>query len=426
LTVNARVSSNLTNIQKAGEGTLVLGANSQLGNTTGPTVVQQGVLRLAHKDALGTTTTGTVVQGGAALELSGGISDFAAEPLTINGTGISNGGALRNLSGSNSFAGAITIGSSGARINTDATTSLELMGGITTTVTQDVTFGGGGETVVSTTGISGSGGVNKDDSGTLTLSAASTYTGATTISGGTLVLAGATQATNSITFTGGSLGLDTGVTVAAANAAVNLTNGSIMVTGTTGNPSYTLLTAASITGTPVLAAPVSGYELQVVGGNELRLVQTGGGSPYETWATGNEPFDGDANGDGVDNGLAFLLGVATPGANATGLLPTTSQTGGNLVMSFTCLATADRGTATLTLEYDGDLAGTWLSVPVPGAVGAPNPIVENTTTGSVSFEATDGGTNANGDALIDVVATISDATESASGKLFGRLKGTNP
>jgi hypothetical protein len=92
-------------------------------------------------------------------------------------------------------------------------------------------------------------------------------------------------------------------------------------------------------------------------------------------------------------------------------------------MSFTCLATADRGTATLTLEYDGDLAGTWLSVPVPGAVGAPNPIVENTTTGSVSFVATDGGTNGNGDALINVVATISDTTESASGKLFGRLKG---
>jgi hypothetical protein len=133
-------------------------------------------------------------------------------------------------------------------------------------------------------------------------------------------------------------------------------------------------------------------------------------------------FDGDTNGDGVKDGLAFLLGVVNPDNSALGLLPTTSETGGNLVMSFTCLATADRGTATLNLEYDGDLAGTWLSVPVPGAVGAPNPIVETTTTGSVSFVATDGGTNGNGDALIDIEATISDATESASGKLFGRLK----
>jgi hypothetical protein len=128
----------------------------------------------------------------------------------------------------------------------------------------------------------------------------------------------------------------------------------------------------------------------------------------------------------VLDGVAFLLGAVNPDANATGLLPTISQTGGNLVMNFTCLATADRGTTTLTLEYDGDLAGTWLNVPVPGAVGAPNPIVENTATGSVSFVATDGGTNGNGDALIDVVATISDATESAAGKLFGRLKAVNP
>jgi hypothetical protein len=164
--------------------------------------------------------------------------------------------------------------------------------------------------------------------------------------------------------------------------------------------------------------------------DELRLVQTGGGTAFDTWAAtgtlGPVTFDGDANGDGVQDGLAFLLGAASPDANATGLLPTTSQTGGNLVMNFTCLATADRGTTTLTLEYDGDLVGTWLSVPVPGAVGNPNPIVETTTTGSVSFEATDGGTNGNGDALINVVAIISDATESAAGKLFGRLKGVNP
>ncbi len=155
----------------------------------------------------------------------------------------------------------------------------------------------------------------------------------------------------------------------------------------------------------------------------------GGASPFETWADlgslGPVTFDGDTNGDGVRDGLAFLLGVVNPDDSALGLLPTTSEIGGDLVMSFTCLATADRGTATLNLEYDGDLAGTWLSVPVPGAVGAPNPIVETTATGSVSFVATDGGTNTNGDALIDIVATISDATESASGKLFGRLKGND-
>jgi autotransporter-associated beta strand protein len=204
LTVNARVTGSLTNIQKAGEGTLVLGANSQFGDVSGPTVVQQGVLRLAHKDALGTIATGTVVQGGAALELSGGISDFAAEPITINGVGIANNGALRNHSGNNTFAGPVTIGASGARINANADTSLTLTGGITTTLTQDVTFGGAGNTTVSTTAISGSGSLIKDGLGILTLSSANTYTGATMVSNGTLVVNGSVSNSSLTTVASGA------------------------------------------------------------------------------------------------------------------------------------------------------------------------------------------------------------------------------
>ncbi|MCH7225124.1 hypothetical protein [Haloferula sp. A504] len=153
-----------------------------------------------------------------------------------------------------------------------------------------------------------------------------------------------------------------------------------------------------------------------------------GGSPaFNTWAArdgaSGVTFEGDANGDGVIDGLAFLLGADNPNVNATGLLPSSDENGGDLVMSFDCLAAAARGTAVLTLGWDGDLAGSWLGVPVPGAVGAPNPIVEANGTGSVSFVATDGGTNTSGDPLIAIEATISDATQSAGGKLFGRLEG---
>jgi autotransporter-associated beta strand protein len=142
--------------------------------------------------------------------------------------------------------------------------------------------------------------------------------------------------------------------------------------------------------------------------------EVGSGVPsdsYSTWATGNEPFAGDANGDGVADGLAFLLGAATPATDATSLLPTVSQSGGNLVMEFDCLATSDRGGSVLNLQYDGDLAAPWTSALVPGAIG-------NTTVGNVSFVAT-----ANG-SLIHIVATVDDATEAAAGKLFGRLEGT--
>jgi autotransporter-associated beta strand protein len=163
-----------------------------------------------------------------------------------------------------------------------------------------------GNAITDSTGTGGGSlGLTKLGTGTLVLDKANTYTGATTVAAGTLAITGATQDTSAITFTAGSLGLDTGFPVTAASAAVNLANGTITVTGTTGAPSYTLLTAASITGTPVLATPVSGYTLQVIDGvtDELRLVQTGGGSPYDTWS-GGAPFDDDANGDGVPNGLA--------------------------------------------------------------------------------------------------------------------------
>jgi len=44
-----------------------------------------------------------------------------AEALTLRGTGISGGGALRSVSGTNSWAGAITLGVAPVRINSDDT-----------------------------------------------------------------------------------------------------------------------------------------------------------------------------------------------------------------------------------------------------------------------------------------------------------------
>jgi len=59
------------------------------------------------------TANGTTVASGAVLQLdgSGGDLSIGAEALTLNGSGISSNGALRNIAGSNSWAGAITLGS---------------------------------------------------------------------------------------------------------------------------------------------------------------------------------------------------------------------------------------------------------------------------------------------------------------------------
>ena len=59
-------------------------------------------------------------------------------------------------------------------------------------------------------------------------------------------------------------------------------------------------------------------------------------SKYEAWS-GTLDFDSDADGDGVDNGLAFLLGAADQNVSALGLLPTVTHSGGNLILTFNML-----------------------------------------------------------------------------------------
>jgi len=63
-------------------------------------------------------------------------------------------------------------------------------------------------------------------------------------------------------------------------------------------------------------------------GNDLKINVTTidpAPSPYEIWS-GGAAFDADANGDGVANGVAWVLGAANPNANAIDLLPTFNNT----------------------------------------------------------------------------------------------------
>jgi autotransporter-associated beta strand protein len=144
------------------------------------------------------------VSSGAALQLTGGIA-VGAEALNISGDGIASGGALRNLSGTNSYAGAITLGAA-ARINSDSGTLLTLSGGISGT--QNLTIGGAGNTTVSGTIATSTGTLTKDGLGTLTLNATNSYSGTTTINSGTLTLASnGNLGTSTITLTGGTLDL---------------------------------------------------------------------------------------------------------------------------------------------------------------------------------------------------------------------------
>ena len=196
--VSAVVSGGFT-LTKDGAGTMVLsGANTY----TGATTVSNGVLNIQNATGLGTTAAGTTVKSGAELQVQGTIA-VSGEALTINGSGVSSGGALRNISGNNSWSGGVTLGSASTIASDSGTLTISgniTNGGFLTTVS-------GAGNVTASGVISGTAGLTKTGAGTLLLSGNNTFTGALTVSAGTLQLGASDRITDSVnvTLSGGTL-----------------------------------------------------------------------------------------------------------------------------------------------------------------------------------------------------------------------------
>ena len=204
-------------LAKAGSGTFTLsGSNSYTGITT----VNGGRLRLgsagdAVNTPLGTIAGITSVSAGATLDLNG-FTLNTLESLILNGSGISNGGALSNSSSTSvSYNGLITLGGA-SRITANAG-DINIQGtSVITGNTFRLTLAGTGNGIITRNINNTTGGLTKTGTGIWTVSGNSTYTAGTIVNGGTFKVSSAGDGTNT------PLGTVAGRTTVIAGATLDL------------------------------------------------------------------------------------------------------------------------------------------------------------------------------------------------------------
>ncbi len=196
-------------ITKTGPGRVIFqGVNS--GGSGGTLTIHNGEYRIQNSASV--ADGASVVNSGGTLSLANNIAPTRG--LTLSGAGYNSAGALRSVSGSNSWNGLLTLGSA-TRIHADSGASISLnpAAGNSVTGAFPLTLGGAGTITVSKP-ISAVTSLTKDGAGVAILAAVNPFTGPTTVSAGTLRF---TEAAGVLGAVGGSLSVN--ATVEVVNAA---------------------------------------------------------------------------------------------------------------------------------------------------------------------------------------------------------------
>jgi len=385
VTAGVTNSNGVAGLTKLGEGEMVLGFNNTY---AGDTNINAGTLTVSADNGLGATSAGTTVASGAALQLDG--ASVGNEALTLNGSGISSGGALRTAtsSGVNAWAGSITLASA-SEIEVASGSSLNITGNIsggpalTVDGAGDATFTG---TNTFTT-------LNRTGSGTLTLSSGSQNVSTLNVSGGTLAVG-----TSDIIANGADLNLSGTGTFSMAGGITetidqfNQSGGTLNLDGvlTLNGGTISAGDGSSSTGTMVLTAGntlniTSDYDfggtLELTAGTTLAL---SGGSTFDLGTlevTGNTVIDFgglDANTLNLDS-LSIAAGATIDVINWVmfqDLWTTGSFTGGSGAVT---IDERDDNTAQITFNgFDAsdsiwvtfDFGSNEITVPEPSSYGA--------------------------------------------------------
>ena len=322
---------------KNGTGTWTLnGANTHTGTTT----INEGILNIQNANALGAgASNDTTIISGATLQIEGGITTPAAEGVTIRGAGAAGAtGALENVSGTNIWAGLVTLGADSTISSDSGTFSLT---GTISGATHDLTLSGAGDGAI--TGVIGtSGTLTKTGAGKWSLTGLNTYTGKTLIPNGILEIKTLKNSGSGSSFYS-SLGAPTNATTGTIDIGSDATTGTLRFTGTTDATSNRIINLAGKTFGATLDSSSATHNKLVLTGN---VTATGSGSKTLT-LTGTGTGANEISGAIVDNSGTNKTSVAKTGTGNWTLSGTNTYTGltsvsvGTLVLKATIADTAD-------------------------------------------------------------------------------------
>uniref|UniRef100_UPI00186753E1 autotransporter-associated beta strand repeat-containing protein n=1 Tax=Luteolibacter marinus TaxID=2776705 RepID=UPI00186753E1 len=263
--------------------------------------------------------------------------------------------------------------------------------------------------------VTGAGNLRKLGEGTLILNhAANDYAGVTQVNEGTLQIDGTLAAGGTVTVDEfGTLGgngtieravsvigtLSPGASVGTLNVGSTTLGGTFMVEidGLNGDQlvvngdldlsgavldvvvlgggfteaSYVIGTySGALTGS--FASVTPGYSVTAAGGQIV--LQEGSASGFDTWASakGVSGFEDDSDGDGLANGIEFVIGgepAAGAGSDSSGLLPTVSYDAGTDELVFVFRRMPEAAYLNPGAEYNTSLDGTWTTAPAGSVIG---------------------------------------------------------
>jgi fibronectin-binding autotransporter adhesin len=381
------VISGSGSVTHSGSGTLTLSGNN---NYEGATSISAGTVVVTRDNALGTAAAGTTVSSGATLALSGGFAYGTAEALTLN-TGTTTGG-LSNLSGTNSFAGPVTVSgvsrylvTSGSQLTLSGTlsgspaTSLRNGGTLVLSNSANSFFGAlavnDGTLVATTNGALGNtaGSISVNSGGTLAFSGGIAYSGAkpvTLIGNGVSGRNGALDNLSGDNSFAGPITLSDPVARIGAAAGTTLTLSGVISHAIAGwGPTFAGPGTIKLTGDNTYSGPtaLSGGTLEFSALNNLgagtAVTFNGGTLRYAAGNTADLSArtvtlqSGGAAIDTNGNNVAFASAI---GNNGSGAL--TKLGAGTLTLSAANTYTGGTFVNAGTLKLNGSLANTAVSV----------------------------------------------------------------